>query len=158
MYIIAQEIRFSNWKELNHFVIKKVGFHIMVLYWKIFGKGSAESGLDELLIEAGVFGQNATSMIMQDKHYKQCTLPYKLIFEVMCWLQWQDFSNGILQQGRKQQQDSEKIEQHCLKVQEKMKAVSQKRELTEEDQQKFMNAFEILCKTYSTTTYPDLVQ
>ena len=54
------------------------------------------------------------------------------------------FFKWIKQQGRMQQQDSEEIEKHCLKVQEKMKAVPQKREWTEKDQQQFINAFDIL--------------
>ena len=119
LYIIAQEIRFNNWEELNHFVIRMVGFHIMELYWKILGKRYAESGLDDLLIEAGVFGKNATSIIMQGKHYKQCMLAHKLMFEVMCRLQWQAFFKWIVQQGRMQQQDSEEIDNIVSKFRKK---------------------------------------
>ena len=91
LYIIAQEIRYKNWDELKHFVLRLGGFHIMELYWKILGKRFTESGLDDLLVEAGIFGPNAASMIMQGKHYKRCTLAHKLMFEAMGMLKWQAF-------------------------------------------------------------------
>ena len=38
LYIIAQEIRFANWDELGHHILRLGGFHVHEQVWKIFGK------------------------------------------------------------------------------------------------------------------------
>ena len=54
LYIIAHEIRFANWEELGHHIIRLGGFHIHEQVWRILGKKYAASGLEDILVEANV--------------------------------------------------------------------------------------------------------
>ena len=55
LYVIAQNLRFKNWDELGHFVIRLGGFHILEMFWKILGKRYGNAGLMDLFIELKVF-------------------------------------------------------------------------------------------------------
>ena len=70
LYAIAQEIRLRNWDELGHNVIRLGGFHIIELYWEIIGEKYSSSRLEDILVDAAVFGPNAASVIMTGKNYK----------------------------------------------------------------------------------------
>ena len=58
-------------------------FHIMELYWKIMGKKCSSSGLEDIVVEASVFGPNTASVIMAGKNYKRCGLAHSLMYDVM---------------------------------------------------------------------------
>ena len=91
LYIIAQNLRFKNWDELRHFVIRLGGFHILEMFWKILGKRYGDAGLMDLLIESKVFGPNAAKVIMTGKNHKRCSLDHKLMHEVMSRMEWAAF-------------------------------------------------------------------
>ena len=121
LYIIAQQVRFHNWDELKHHMLRMGGFHIMELYWKILGKQYADSCLDDILVEADVFGSNSASLIMQGKHYTHCTLTHKHMFECMCHLQWQSFLTWLIEKNKIQSQEIDHIELQCRTLQHIMK-------------------------------------
>ena len=88
LYVIAQNLRFKNWGELGHFVIRLGGFHILEMFWKILGKQYGGKGSIDLLIESKVFGSNTARVIMTGKNHKRCSLPHKLMHEVVSRMQW----------------------------------------------------------------------
>ena len=97
LYIITQEIRFANWDELGHHILRLGGFHVHEQVWKIFGKKYAASGLDDILAEANVFGPNAASIIMSGGNYKRCTLAHNLMYEAICRLEWNAFLTWMVE-------------------------------------------------------------
>ena len=58
-------------------------FHTIELYWKIIGKKYSSSGLEDILVEATVFGPNAAPVILAEKKYKRCGLTHPLMYDVM---------------------------------------------------------------------------
>ena len=100
LYAIAQEIRSRNWNELGHHVIRLGGFHIMELYWRIIGKKYSSSGLEDILVEAAVFGPNAASVIMAGKNYKRCGLAHSLMYDVMTRSHLKAFLAWLIAEGK----------------------------------------------------------
>ena len=68
LYVILLDLRFKNWDELGHFVIRLGRFHMLEMFWKILG----DAGLMDLLVESKVFDPNAAKVIMTGKNYKKC--------------------------------------------------------------------------------------
>ena len=91
LYIIAQEIRFANWEELGHHIIRLGGFDVHERMWKILGKTYAASSLEDILAEANVFCPNAASVIMNGGNYKRCTMAHSLMYETISRLEWKSF-------------------------------------------------------------------
>ena len=89
--VIAQNLRFKNWDELGHFVLRFGGLHLLDTFWKILGKRYGDAGLMDLLIESKVFVPNAAKVIMTGKNHKRCSLAHKLMHEVMSRIQWAAF-------------------------------------------------------------------
>ena len=69
------------------------GFHIAII-----GKRFAESGLSDLVVEAGILGPNAVERAMNGKHYNNAVRMFKIVFEVLirvkvdCFIEWVEAS------------------------------------------------------------------
>ena len=118
LYIIAQEVRLRKWTELGYVILRMGGFHILELYWKILGKRFSFSGFEDILTEAEVFGPNAMTHIMQGGNYKRCTLAHKLMFEVLCRMQFKAFINWLQARDSILPEFAEKLEEKCENLQD----------------------------------------
>ena len=54
-----------------HYIFRLGELHILFAMLKVIGKNINQSGLDEALIEAGVYGPNTMEQIKNGKHYKR---------------------------------------------------------------------------------------
>ena len=133
LYLIAQEVRLRNWEELNHIVLRMGSFHILELYWKILGKHFSFSGFEDILNEAEVFGPNAITHIMQGGNYKRCTLAHKLMFEVMCRLQFQEFLTWLQDKDDTCQQFIAKLKEKSEGLQNFLKMSMQDKDMSAEN-------------------------
>ena len=61
IYMKAKEIQWRFPEEFDDMVIRMGGFHIALNYLAVIGKKFEYSGLEDLLIESGVFGSNTAS-------------------------------------------------------------------------------------------------
>ena len=67
------------------------GFHIALNYLSLLGKKYANSGLEDLLIESGVYAAGTTSVLMLGKSYNRGIRAHKLSMEALFRLLWQAF-------------------------------------------------------------------
>ena len=133
LYIIAQEVRLKNWSELSHVVLRMGGFHILELYWKIMGKRYSFSGFEDILTEAEVFGPNAMTHIMQGGNYKRCTLAHKLMYEVMCRMQFRAFLSWLQDKNLMSEENAEKLVEKCESVKDLFKVIVQEKDSSDEN-------------------------
>ena len=134
LYIIAQEIRFANWEELGHHIIRLGGFHVHEQVWKILGKKYAASGLEDILVEANVFGPNSASVIMKGGNYKRCTLAHSLMYETICRLEWKSFLEWMVEKEFMGSNAASQLEEMCKSMQHTMKEFLQQEEKSNEKQ------------------------
>ena len=67
----AKQIQLKFQEEYKNTVIHMGGFHIALNYLSLIGKKYAYSGLEDLLIESGVYTAGTTSVVMLGKSYNR---------------------------------------------------------------------------------------
>ena len=96
--------------------------------WKILGKKYAASGLEDILIEANVFGPNAASVVMNGGNYKRCTMAHSLMYETICRLEWKSFLAWSVEKGFIARDDASQLEKNWKRMQQTMKELLQQDE------------------------------
>ena len=86
IYMKAKQIQMK-----CHTVIRFGGFHIALNYLSLLGKKFQHSGLDDLLIESGVYATSTISAIMKGKSYNRRIRVHKLAMEALFRLMWDAF-------------------------------------------------------------------
>ena len=74
IYIQAKQIQMKFPEEFSNTVVRLGGFHIALNYLSLLGKKFRSSGLEDLLIESGVYAAGTTSAIMKGKSYNSFDL------------------------------------------------------------------------------------
>ena len=78
-------------EELSNTVIRLGGFHIALNFFSLLGKKFHSSGLEDLLIECGVYAAGTTSVLMKGKSYNRGIRAHKLAAEAFFPLMWNSF-------------------------------------------------------------------
>ena len=91
VYSKAKEIQWRFPNESSNVVVRMGGFHIVLNFLSLLGKKFADSGLDDLLIESGVYAAGSTSALMKGKSYNRGIRAHKLCLEVFFRLMWNAF-------------------------------------------------------------------
>ena len=91
IYMKAKLIQLKFPGEFENTVIRMRGFHIGLNYLSLLGKKYASSGLEDLLIESGVYAAGTTSVLMLGKSYNRGIRAHKLSMEALFRLFWQAF-------------------------------------------------------------------
>ena len=89
-------MRYPN--EFKDTVIRIVGFHIALNYLALHGKKYAQSGLEDVLIEPGIYAAGTTSVLMLGKSYNRGIRAHKLSMEALFRLLWQAFLEWLSKQ------------------------------------------------------------
>ena len=87
----AKEIQWRVPDELQNVIIRMGGFHIALNYLSLLGKMYNDSGLEDLLIESGVYASGTTSALLAGKQYNRGLRAHKLTLEALFRLQWRAF-------------------------------------------------------------------
>ena len=66
-------------------------FHISYNYLALIGKKYRDSGIEDLLIESGVYAAGSTSSLMKGKSFNRGIRAHKLLSEAMFRLIWMAF-------------------------------------------------------------------
>ena len=77
IYVKAKEIQWRQRQEFESVVIRMGGFHIAI-YLAIMGKKYQSSGIEDLLIESGMYGSSTTSILLKGKSYNRGVRAHKL--------------------------------------------------------------------------------
>ena len=91
IYMKAKELQWRFPDEFSDVVIRMGGFHVALNFLSLLGKKFANSGLEDLLIESGVYAAGTTSVLMKGKSYNRGVRAHKLCFEVFFRLMWNAF-------------------------------------------------------------------
>ena len=92
IYSKAKEIQWRCSEEFEHTVLRLGGFHTALTFISVVGKRYEESGLEDLLIESGVYGSNSVMRIMNGKAYNKGVRALKLLMEAFCRLRFHSLS------------------------------------------------------------------
>ena len=91
IYTKAKQIQMKFPDEFSDTIIRLGGFHIVLNYLSLLGKKFHSSGLDDLLIESGVYAAGTTSALMKGKSYNRGIRAHKLCMEALFRLMWNAF-------------------------------------------------------------------
>ena len=127
-YIKAKQLQWSFLAEFSKVVIRVGGFHIALNYLALIWKKYASSGLEDLLVESGVYGAGAVSALMKGKAYNRGVRAHRLVMDAFFRLLWQAFlswcqSNGFSVVSRPWDELSLKIKE-CIAAVVKKEGVS----------------------------------
>ena len=71
-------------------MIRMGGFHI-AMHYLVLGKKYRISGIEDLVIESGMYGSSTTSTLLKGKSYNRGVGAHKIVVEAMFRLQWRAF-------------------------------------------------------------------
>ena len=91
IYKKAKEIQWGYPNEFKHLIIRMGGFHIALNFLSAIGKKFQESGIEDLLMESGLYGSSSTVALLKGKTYNRGVRAHKLIMEALLRLQWKAF-------------------------------------------------------------------
>ena len=98
IYVKAKEIQWRVPDELKNVIIRMGGFHIALNYLSMLGKMYSDSGLEDLLIESGVYASGTISARIAGKQYNRGVREHKLTLEALFRLQWREFVGWLSEQ------------------------------------------------------------
>ncbi|CAH3184788.1 unnamed protein product [Porites lobata] len=81
----------------------RTGFHIAINFLSVIGKIYAESGLEDLLVESGVYAAGSTSALLAGKQYNRGVRAHKLVVEAFFRLSWKAFEKWLLERPIEEQ-------------------------------------------------------
>ena len=82
IYMKAKEIQWRRPEEFKNTVIRIGGFHIALNFLSVIGKIFQDSGIEDLLIESGVYGCHTASMLLKEKSYNRGVQAHKLVLGI----------------------------------------------------------------------------
>ena len=81
IYAKAKEIQWRRPDEFKKLIIRMGGFHIALNFLSVIGKRYSESGFEDILIEADLYGSNTVAKIIKGKSYNRGVRAQKLMLE-----------------------------------------------------------------------------
>lgn len=91
IYVKAKQIQLRFPDEFSNTILRLGGFHIVLNFLSIIGKKYQGSGLDDLLIESGVYAAGTISALTAGRSYNRGVRAHKLCFEAFFRLMWKRF-------------------------------------------------------------------
>ena len=91
IYVKAKQIQWKFPNEFSDVVIRMGTFRIAFNFLAIICKRFLNSGLEDLLIESGVYAAGTTSTLMKGKSYNRGVRAHKLCMEAFFQLMWPEF-------------------------------------------------------------------
>ena len=88
IYAKSKQIQWSLRQLFESMVIRMDGFHIAINYIVVLGKKYQLSGIDDLLLESGMYVNLTTSIMLKEKSYNRGVRAYTIVLEARFRLQW----------------------------------------------------------------------
>lgn len=88
LYCKARMLKWHRPNECQNIVVMLGGFHIQMTFAKVIGKYMENSGLHDVWVESGVFGENTADNIMKGKLWNRVIRAHKLTFEALWAILW----------------------------------------------------------------------
>lgn len=91
VYKIAKHIQFLNGKEFDKIILCLGSFHLTKVMQACIGKYLQYSGINNIFIEAGLFGLCVVDQILSGNHYTRCMKTFTYLLETLRSLQIKEF-------------------------------------------------------------------
>ena len=98
IYAKAKEIQWRRPDEFKKLIIRMGGFHIALNFLSVIRKRYSESGFEDILIEADLYGNNTDAKIIKGKSYNRGVRAHKLMLEALLHLKWEAFCQWVAQE------------------------------------------------------------
>ena len=112
IYVKAKQIQWKFPQEFSGTVIRMGGFHIALNFLAVLGKKYQNSGLEDVLIESGVYAPGSVMALMKGKSFNRGVRAHKLAMEALFRLMWPSFLHWLNDGGPESQEkivDEERI-------------------------------------------------
>ena len=83
IYCKAKEIQWQRTDEFSDTILRLGGFHTVLNFMAVIGKRYEDSGLEDLLIESGLYGSNTVKRIVEGKVYSKGIRAMKQVTEAL---------------------------------------------------------------------------
>ena len=79
----AKVIQWRMPDKFKDIIIRMGGFHMALNFMAVIGKLYSGSGLEDLLIESGIYNECTVTKVVHGKSYNRGVRTWKLVFEAM---------------------------------------------------------------------------
>ena len=100
LYAKAKQIQWAVLPELDHIIIKLVGFHRVKNFFSVIGRRMVDSGLEDIWLESGLYGSSMVSKITLGVHYNRAVRAHKVMLEALESLLWDAFTQWLENNNR----------------------------------------------------------
>ena len=88
LYSKAKEVQWRMPDKFKNLVLRLGGFHTIMVFLAAIGKRFRDSGLEDALIDCGVYAGNTVEQIFRGKHYNRGVRAHKMAMEAFARLRW----------------------------------------------------------------------
>ena len=99
IYAKAKEIQWRLQKEFEDMVVRMGCFHNALNYLAVLGKNYQMSGIEDLLIESGMYGSSTTSTLLKGRSYNRGVRAHTIVIDALFLLQWRAFLQWLSKRG-----------------------------------------------------------
>jgi hypothetical protein len=100
LYCRAKEQVWLHEKQFANVIVRLGGFHTTMNFMKAIGQHFESSGLRDIWIESGVFGDNSTLHMLSGHAYNKAVRGHKLTFEALWRILWPEFETWASTNGK----------------------------------------------------------
>ena len=98
LYCKAKMLQWSNHEVTGSLLLRLGSFHTALTFMRAIGKHMSDSGLSEVWIESGVFGENTATNNLLAKSYNRTVRAHKLTYEALLRILWPQFLEWLAEQ------------------------------------------------------------
>ena len=98
IYSKGKEIQWHVPSEFHDVILRLGEFHIALNFLGVIGTKYPGSGLEDIMIESGVYGSNSIGKILKGKTYNRGVRAHKILFEALTRLRWDLFVDWLVSQ------------------------------------------------------------
>lgn len=95
LYYRAKEIIWLKHPELKSVIVRLGSFHTAMNFLKVIGQHMERSGLRDVWVESGVFGETSTINMLTGKSYNKAVRGHKLTLEALWRILWPKFIEWV---------------------------------------------------------------
>lgn len=95
LYSKAKELVWANSEKFKNVIIMMGGLHMCFNFMRVIEQHMECSGLEDIWLEAGVFGANTVTIVLEGKAYYRAVGGHILTYEALWWLKWQCFEKWL---------------------------------------------------------------
>lgn len=96
LYSKAKQLQWFKPEECQNVIIMLGGFHTQMNFSKVIGQHMMDSGLKDIWVDSGVFGENTADKILQGKGWNRIIRAHKLTVDALWRILWPSFEAQVI--------------------------------------------------------------